>query len=236
MATLSQLRAEIKKEASSTRAKNLSWFFKTGKGEYAEGDIFIGLSVPQSRVLAKKFGDISFAEKVQLLKSNIHEERMIALLMLIKDFEKGTREVKKEIFNLYIHSTQYINNWDLVDLSAKRIIGPMLFPAKNNTLLTKFARSKNLWERRIAALSTFYYIGKNEFEEPLRIAKILLNDGHDLIQKAVGWMIREIGNRSLKTEIEFLLKNYKTMPRTALRYAIEKFPESLRKKYLKGKA
>lgn len=231
---LKSLRQEIKKEASSSRAKNLSRFFKTGKGEYAEGDIFIGLSLPQIRELAKKFQTLSFAEKITLLQSKIHEERMLALIMLVRDFEKGDASEKNKIYSLYLKSTKYINNWDLVDLSAYRIVGPTLFPKKNVALLSKLAHSKNLWKRRIAVLTTFYYIKKGEYSEPLRIGKILLYDTHDLIHKAVGWMLREVGNKSPETEKQFLEKHYKKMPRTALRYAIEKFPKAERMRYLQG--
>jgi 3-methyladenine DNA glycosylase AlkD len=234
MKNLALLRAEIKKAASRTRAKNLSWFFKTGPGEYGEGDVFIGLSVPQCRALAKKFSDISFSEKQKLLGSKVHEERMIALLMFLREFEKGDDLTKKKVFKTYLGSTKYINNWDLVDLTAPRIVGITLCPQKNCSLLTRLANSKSLWERRISVLATFWYIKNNEFSEPLRIAKILLYDTQDLIQKAVGWMLREVGNKSLKTEKDFLKKYYKTMPRTALRYAIEKFPKSERVKYLQG--
>lgn len=235
MQTLFNLRKEIQKEASSTRAKNLSRFFKTGKGDYGEGDIFVGLSMPQCRKIVKEFFNISLQEKKELIKSKIHEERMIGLLMLVRALEKGDEKTKQEVFRLYIKSTKYINNWDLVDLTAPRIVGAFLYPSKNDSLLTQFAKSKNLWEKRIAVLATFWYIKNEEFSEPLRIAKILLYDTHDLIHKAVGWMLREVGNKSLKTEKDFLKARYKTMPRTALRYAIEKLPKSERMKYLQGK-
>ncbi len=234
MQTLASLRKEIKKEASSSRAKNLSRFFKTGKGEYAEGDIFVGLSLPQIRELAKKFQALSLNEKTQLLHSKIHEERMLSLIMMVHDFEKGDEKTKNTIYSLYLKSTKYINNWDLVDLTAHRIVGPMLFPKTNVDVLTKLAHSKSLWERRISVLATFWYIKNQEFSEPLRIARILLYDTHDLIHKAVGWMLREVGNKSPETEKAFLKKYYQKMPRTALRYAIEKFPKSERMQYLKG--
>lgn len=234
MLNLASLRKEIQKEAVSLRAKNLSRFFKTGKGDYGEGDIFVGLSMPQCRKIVKEFFDISLQEKKELVKSKIHEERMIGLLMLVRAFEKGDEKDKQEVFRLYAKSTKYINNWDLVDLTAPRIVGAFLYPSKNDSLLTKFATSKNLWEKRIAVLATFWYIKNEEFSEPLRIAKILLYDTHDLIHKAVGWMLREVGNKSLKTEKDFLKKYYKSMPRTALRYAIEKFSASERSRYLKG--
>ncbi len=232
--TLSLLRKQIQKEASSERAKNLSWFFKTGPGGYAEGDIFVGISVPQARQLAKKFRDIPFQEKKKLLQSKIHEERMIAVLMFLADFAKADDSLRKKIFRLYIQSTPYINNWDLIDISAGKIVGSTFFPQINVPLLTKFAQSKSLWKKRIAMLATSYYIARQEFSEPLRIATLLLHDDHDLIQKAVGWMLREVGNKSPETEKKFLKTVYTTMPRTALRYAIEKFPQAERVKYLKG--
>ncbi len=244
----------LKAIADPQKATLLQRFFKTGKGEYAEGDIFIGVVVSQSRKIAKQFVDLSFEEITKLLTSPIHEERLTALFILIAQFEKGDEKRKKEIFDLYLSHTTYINNWDLVDLSAPHIVGEYLFchpefisGSKNKKMLnqvqhdsieilTTLAKSKNLWERRIAILATFFYIKEKKSEPAFTIAKILLNDSHDLIHKAVGWMLREMGKRiSQETEESFLKKYYKEMPRTMLRYAIERFPEKRRKLYLEGK-
>lgn len=228
------LRKKIKSLANPEIAKTLQWFFKTGKGEYGEGDIFIGLKVPTLRKIAREFGDLNFTELKILLGSEVHEERLISLLILVDKFEKGDEKERSQIFSFYIKNRKGINNWDLVDLSAPKIIGKHL--RKNDRrLLFRFAVSNNLWERRIAVLSTFEFIRNDDFETTLEISEILLDDKHDLIHKAVGWMLREIGKRDLTKEENFLKQHYKTMPRTMLRYAIEKFPESKRKKYIQGK-
>lgn len=228
------LRKKIKSLANPEIAKTLQWFFKTGKGEYGEGDIFIGLKVPTLRKIAREFGDLNFTELKILLGSEVHEERLISLLILVDKFEKGDEKERRQIFSFYIKNRKGINNWDLVDLSAPKIIGKHL--RKNDRrLLFRFAVSNNLWERRIAVLSTFEFIRNDDFETTLEISEILLDDKHDLIHKAVGWMLREIGKRDLTKEENFLKQHYKTMPRTMLRYAIEKFPESKRKKYIQGK-
>lgn len=204
-------------------------FFKTGKGGYAEGDIFLGVVVPETRKLVKKYKNIALKDAVKLLRSKIHEERLAALLILVDKFQ--TDQGKEEIYNLYLKNTKHINNWDLVDLSAGQIVGDYLF-VKPKTILFKLARSKNFWERRIAIMATFNFIKKNQFKETLKIAEMLLIDTHDLIHKAVGWMLREVGKRNLKVEDDFLKKHYQKMPRTMLRYAIEKFPEKKRGRYL----
>lgn len=229
---IEELRLELKKLENFKKAKFLSRFFKTGKGEYAEGDIFLGLAVPESRKIAIKYKDLSFDELKQLLRSKYHEERLIALLILVHNFDKGSYKEKERIAKYYLQNTKYINNWDLVDLSADKIVGEFLLD-NNRSILISLAKSKNLWERRIAMIATYAFI-KNGIHEPtFEIAKILLSDKHDLIHKAVGWMLREVGKRcSEKAEIEFLNTYYKTMPRTMLRYAIERFPEEKRKKYL----
>jgi 3-methyladenine DNA glycosylase AlkD len=208
-------------------------FFKTGKGEYAEGDIFIGLTVPNTRKIAIKYKDLPLKTVEELMKSKIHEERLCALLILVHIF-KTNPEKREEIYNFYLKNTKYINNWDLVDLSAPNIPGNYLFD-KDKSILYKLVKSQNLWERRISILSTFAFIKNNEFTDSLKLAEILLHDKHDLIHKAVGWMLREIGKRDLKVLETFLQKHYKYMPRTMLRYSIEKFPENKRKKYLLGK-
>lgn len=232
--SLDELRQSVNKLANPAQAKILSRFFKTGKGEYGEGDEFLGIKVPISRKTAKQFYALSLDEIQELINSKIHEERLIALFILTEQFRKGDEAKKRSIFHFYLKNTKQVNNWDLVDLSAERIIGSYLFD-KDKNILFKLARSKNLWERRIAIMSTFHFIKIGSYDTTLSIADMLLKDEHDLIHKAVGWMLREIGNRDLKTEETYLKKHYKIMPRTMLRYAIEKFPERKRQAYLKGK-
>jgi len=233
-ATAEKVRKELRKYANKKTAKALQWFFKTGPGEYAEGDKFIGVKVPHIRSVVKKFKDISLKDAVQLLKSGIHEERMFALLTLVSKFNKANEDEKKKIFTIYLKNSRFINNWDLVDLSAPNIIGAYIMN-KDKNILYRLARSKTLWERRIAVLGTFYFIKYGQFDDSLKTARMLLNDKEDLIHKAVGWMLREIGKRALAAEEKFLRQYYKKMPRTMLRYAIEKFPEPKRKEYLLGK-
>jgi len=229
-----ELKKELKIIANPKKAKLLSGYFKTGKGEYGEGDVFLGITVPLSRQLARKYKDLNFSEITELLQSKFHEERLIALLILVHNFSLKNAKNKKEIYEFYLKNTSHINNWDLVDLSSHEIVGGYLLD-KNAEILMKLAKSKNIWERRIAVISTFEFIRNNRFEESLKLAEMLLQDEHDLMHKAVGWMLREIGKRELETEIKFLDKHCKEMPRTMLRYAIEKFPEKIRKAYLKGK-
>jgi len=230
---LNSIKKDLQAESDPLKKKGLSRFFKTGKGEYGEGDIFLGVTVPKIRRVAKKYKDVSLDEIRTLLRSLIHEERLTALLILVENFRKADETEKTEIFNLYLKNTKYINNWDLVDLSASRIVGEYLKDKPVDILYT-LAKSKSLWERRIAIISTFQFIWEGRFAETLKISKILLTDRHDLIHKAVGWMLREVGKRSFKTEEGFLKKHYKKMPRTMLRYSIEKFPEKLRLRYLTG--
>jgi 3-methyladenine DNA glycosylase AlkD len=236
--TLKEVKKELLSQKSPKMAKLLMGFFKTGKGEYGEGDVFYGIKVPKTRIVAKKYAkSMTLLEIEELLHSKIHEERLCALLILIQKYENKeiTQNEKKEIFDLYLSNTKYINNWDLVDLSAPRISGKYIFENPNEKkVLKKLAKSNLLWDKRIAILSTFYFISKNEFSESLKLAETLLLEEHDLMHKAIGWMLREIGKRDLKTEEDFLKKYYKKMPRTMLRYAIEKFPEEKRQKYLKG--
>jgi len=208
-------------------------FFKTGPGEYGEGDIFLGIKVPVLRNLAKEYFDLSLKNVNTILESKFHEERLLALFIMVDQFSRGDRKKKKSIYELYLKNTGFINNWDLVDSSAHYIVGPYLM-AKSKALLYDMARSDLLWERRIAIMSTFHYIKNDKFNDTLKIAARLLSDEEDLIHKAVGWMLREIGKRHLPSEETFLKKHYQKMPRTMLRYAIEKFPESKRQRYLKG--
>ena len=232
--SLSEIKKEIKKQANPKQAVILQRFFKTGKGEYGEGDIFYGIKVPVQRRIAKQFKDLAFEDLKVLIHSKVHEERLIAAFILVDQFKKGDEKKKKAVFDFYLKNREGINNWDLVDLSAPKIVGEYLLD-KEKDLLYKLARSKDLWEKRIAILSTQTFIRNHFFEDTLNISEILLNDKHDLIHKAVGWMLREVGNRNMQTEEEFLRKHYKTMPRTMLRYAIEKFPEKKRKDYLEGR-
>jgi len=231
---LSELRKKIKTLASADIAKTMQWFFKTGKGEYAEGDVFVGLKVPTQRIIAKEFRDLNLSDLKVLLSSKVHEERLISLFILVNKFEKGDEKEKDEVFSFYLKNMKGVNNWDLVDLSAPKIVGKYLLD-RDKSFLFELALSENLWERRIAILSTQEFIRNNKFDTTLKIAKILSQDKQDLIHKAVGWMLREIGKRDLITEEKFLKPYYKKMPRTMLRYAIEKFPETKRKKYLQSK-
>ena len=238
--------------ANPHKALILQRFFKTGKGEYGEGDVFLGLTVPQVRSIARQFKDLSLKEIKQLLHSKIHEERLLALAIMVNRFKKADEKIQKEIFDVYLANTKWINNWDLVDSSAEYVVGGYLLktisftPSPPNPLsgrggnngfeiLTKLAKSKLVWDRRIAMMATFHFIKNKKYEETFWIAKLLLHDEHDLIHKAVGWMLREVGKRiSEEVEERFLKMYYKEMPRTILRYAIERFDEKKRRKYLAG--
>jgi 3-methyladenine DNA glycosylase AlkD len=228
---LDQLKRDLAQLQDSERAKNLSWFFKTGKNQYGEGDIFLGIPVPEQRKVAKNYVDLSLEELQELLDSKIHEHRFTSLVILISKYQKAKESGKKEIFDFYLRNTKNVNNWDLVDLSAPRIFGDYLLH-RERSILYKLAKSDCLWERRISILSTFKFIDNNNFEDALNISELLLNDEHDLIHKAVGWALREIGKKDQNVEEQFLAKHYLHMPRTMLRYAIEKFDEQKRKKYL----
>ena len=227
------IKRNLEEKSNPEKAKILQRFFKTGKGQYGEGDIFIGVTVPEIRKTANEYKNLKFAEIQKLLNSKIHEHRVAGLIILVKQFKKGSEQEKCKVFDFYIKNFKCVNNWDLVDLSSHHIIGIYLLDHPEKTsLLYKWATSKNLWERRIAIISTFEFIRKNKFEESLKLAEILLNDKHDLIHKAVGWMLREIGKRDQQAEEMFLEKYYKKMPRTMLRYAIEKFAPEKRKYYM----
>ena len=227
---IEKFKAELEGHADSEKAKASQKFFKTGKGEYGKGDIFLGVIVPKQRAVAKKY-DLSLEDLQELLDSKIHEHRLSSLFILIDKYKKS--EDKKKIFDFYLKNSKKINNWDLVDCSAHKIVGDYLID-KNKNILYELANSSDLWEKRIAVISTFAFIRENEFKESLAISKILLNDEHDLIHKAVGWMLREIGKKNEKVLEDFLKKHYKKMPRTMLRYSIECFPEEKRKGYLGG--
>ena len=228
--SIQELKKDLKKLSNPEKAKLLQRFFKTGKGDYGEGDIFLGIMVPEQRKIANKYKDITLIKIQNLLNSKIHEYRLISLFILISKYQKSGN--KKEIVNFYLKNTSNINNWDLIDLSAPKIIGNYLLD-KDRSLLYKLAKSKSLWEKRISILATAEFIRNNQFKDTLKISEILLNDKHDLIHKGVGWMLREVGKRDQKIEEEFLKKHYKKMPRTMLRYAIEKFSDEKRKSYLR---
>lgn len=229
-----QIIRKLKELGDKDIARHSQRFFKTDKGEYGEGDIFLGLRVPVLRKCVKTFKETSLDDTLHILKSPFHEARLFALLMLVdKYYSAKTDKEKEEIYQGYLDSTGYINNWDLVDSSAHYIVGDYLF-LRSKKPLYRMAHSKDIWERRISIMSTFYFIKKDVFDDTLAITKLLLEDTEDLIHKAVGWMLREVGNRDRKAEEKFLKKYYNVMLRTMLRYAIEKFPEKDRQAYLKG--
>lgn len=232
-ATLGSLRRELRAAADPDDAVNLQRFFKTGKGQYGEGDRFLGVRVPVLRRLSRGYRDLPAADAITLLRSRWHEERLLGLLLLVSRYRRGAAAERQAIFDLYLGHTGHVNNWDLVDASAAYIVGPHVEPG-DASVLDGLARSASLWERRIAILATFHWIKRDEFRPALRVATILVGDRHDLIHKAVGWMLREIGQRDRATEVAFLRDHYTTMPRTMLRYAIEHFPERERRRYLNG--
>lgn len=234
MSNINNLKRDLRSLANFDKANNLQFFLKTKKGEYGEGDIFLGIIVPNTRKVAKKYRDLKLLEVKKILYSKIHEERLCALFILVDNFENGNDVGKTKVFDFYIKNAKQANNWDLVDLSAPKIVGQYLLD-KPKDILYKFAVSKNLWEKRISIVSTYTFIKNHKYEDTFRIAEVLMDDEHDLIHKAVGWMLREVGKKSLKDEEKFLKKYYKKMPRTMLRYAIEKFREGKRVAYLKGK-
>lgn len=232
---LKMLHRDVQNEKNSKKAQILSRFFKTGKGEYGEGDQFVGITVPQCRTIAKKYKDLSIPDLSTLIKSPIHEERLIALLIAVSNYKGAKDEKKKQLFHWYQNHLKWINNWDLVDLSAPSIMGAYL-DNKDISVLIHLAHSSLLWERRIAVISTFYFIKKGRFKEILLITDILLQDKHDLIHKAVGWMLREVGKRcSQKVLEQYLESNSAKMPRTMLRYAIEKLSTEKKKKFMNKK-
>lgn len=224
---------EIGSFRNKKKAKLLAGFFKTQKGEYGEGDIFWGLTVPISRKIAKKYKDIREKEIRKLLQHKVHEVRLIGILILVCKYQKEGEKEKEKIVKFYLENTKHINNWDLVDLSAPKILGESLFNKKDRKILLKLTKSKNLWEQRIAIVSTFSFIRRGETKWTFKIAKMFLNHKHDLIHKATGWMLREAGKKDAEILRKFLDAHIFTMPRTMLRYAIEKFPENIRLAYLK---
>lgn len=231
--------AEIEKHIISLGDREykerIEGYFKTGPGEYGEGDIFIGIRMPALRKEIKQFRDISPLLMAELLRSCYHEVRMFALLLMVHRFKSknSAESEQEEIYNHYMENISFVNNWDLVDSSAHHILGPWL-ETRDHALLFELAHSESLWKRRIAVIATFHFINSGEYDDSFRLALLLIRDPEDLIQKAVGWMLREIGNRSREEEERFLRRHYRNMPRTMLRYAIEKFPENIRRAYLAG--
>lgn len=224
---------ELRRLADPVAAVQQARFFKTGPGEYGEGDQFLGIRVPVLRQLAKRFNVLPLSETFQLLQSPLHEARLLALLLLIRQFQTGDGPVRNKIYNGYLSRTRYINNWDLVDVSADKIVGDWLYHhLRERAVLTQLVRSRALWRRRIGMMATFYFIREGEFGPSLRLAGLLRDDPHDLIHKAVGWMLREIGKRDIDVERDFLDRHAHRMPRTMLRYALEKFPPRLRRYYM----
>jgi 3-methyladenine DNA glycosylase AlkD len=236
MNMLDLLQEDVQKASNPKKAAFVSGYFKTKEGEYGYGDVFLGLTVPQCRIIAKRYNNLPFGNLKTLLHSKYHEERLIALLILVEQFFHVDQKAKNKIYTFYLSHTKYINNWDLVDLSADKIVGQYLIEnSENKNILQRLAKSEMVWERRIAMIACYQFIKNGKSSEALEIADILLYDKHDLIQKAVGWMLREIGKRCGEdSEETFLKTRYKTMPRTTLRYAIEKFTEEKRKNYLQG--
>ena len=252
---LNQLKADFQKLKNPKQAEVLQRFFKTGPGEYGEGDVFLGVKVPEQRKIARQYQDLALKDLQKLLASGIHEYRLTALFVLVLQYQKAGKKAARDqaakmadaqaakaeqikIVNFYLKNARYVNNWDLVDSSAPYILGDAWLEEARRGLpamhaLYRLARSRDLWEKRIAMLATYGFIRQGEFKDALRVAEILLPDEHDLIHKAVGWMLREIGNRDLKTEEDFLRRHAAKMPRTMLRYAIEKFPEGKRREYLR---
>ena len=231
MGYIKKIEKDLQRLKTPKKAKVLARFFKTGKGEYGEGQIFLGVKTADKRKLAKKYRELTLKELQSLLDSKIHDYRFVALVILDLKFQKASEEIRKTIAEFYLKNTKNINNWDLVDISAPKILGPY-FLDKDRSILYKLAKSKNLWEKRIAILSTLAFIRGKQFSDTLKIAKILLHDKHDLIHKAVGWMLREVGKKDQAVEEKFLKKHYKIMPRTTLRYAIERFDKKRRDFYL----
>lgn len=231
MQTANSVARDLKRLGMSAKAKASAWFFKTGKGQYGFGDIFYGVTVPEQRKIAKHYAELSAGEIIKLFRSKVHECRLTALFILVNQYKRGDAKKRLQIVQLYLAHRKYVNNWDLVDSSAPYILGDH-FLGKNKKILYKLALSKNLWDKRIAIISTLAFIRADKYKDTIKISKLLLADEHDLIHKAVGWMLREVGNRSMKIETRFLDKYATVMPRTMLRYAIEKFPEVKRKHYL----
>ena len=231
---LEPLRAQLQMMADPLVAEHSQRFFKTGPGQYGEGDIFLGIRVPVLRRVAREYRELDLDQVEELLQSSLHEHRQIALFILVDQFKRGVRSHRHKVHALYSRNIVHVNNWDLVDPSAEHIVGAWLND-QSRSLLYRMARAQSLWERRIAVMATFHYIKQGHFTDTLRICQLLLNDREDLIHKASGWMLREVAKRDPATAEAFLGAHYHAMPRTMLRYAIEKFPEDKRQAYLKGR-
>lgn len=232
--TLHAVKKALKQKACAHKAASLKRFFKTGPGQYSEHDIFIGVMAPELKKLSKTFIHLCLPDIEILLSSAIHEERLLALFILTAQYTGGNDLEKKRIYRCYVKNLRFINNWDLIDSTAGHIVGAYLFTRKR-TVLFNWACSDNFWIRRLAMVACLHFIKKQDYADALRISDLLLQDPEDLVQKAVGWMLREIGKRSLQTEMDFLQPRYMKMPRTMLRYAIEKFPKKKRNAYLAGR-
>ena len=227
------IRKHLRALGDAEIARHSQGFFKTGKGEYGEGDRFLGIRVPVLRQQVRQFRDIAPEDALQLLASEYHEERLFALLLWIDQFKRGSKTQRRWIYQHYLANTRYINNWDLVDSTADKIVGIWL-QQRSRKPLYRLARSRSLWERRIAIMATFHLIRQHDFKDTLALCELLLNDEEDLIHKAAGWMLREIGKRDVTVEMAFLDRHYAVMPRTMLRYAIERLPAAERRAYLTG--
>jgi 3-methyladenine DNA glycosylase AlkD len=232
---LATIRRELNGLADPDTAASLQRFFKTGPGEYGEGDRFLGIRVPQLRALVRPSRNLPVQAALELLRSSWHEERLLALFLLVDRCRRGGSAEREEIYLEYLANTRHINSWDLVDASAEHIVGAHLHPDQLG-ILEELARSGSVWERRIAIMATFYWIKREQFRPALHVVTLLVNDDHDLIHKAAGWMLREIGKRDRPTEEQFLRVHYRRMPRTMLRYALEHFPADQRRAYLRGEA
>jgi len=230
---LAEVRRTARRIATARRARANAWFFKTGPGEYGEGDRFLGLSVPNIRSLARQFNRLAEADLLRLLKSPWHEERLLALVMLVHRAERSDRVERSRLCAVYLRHSRYVNNWDLVNSSARQIVGPLLPPTGVPAFLKRLARSRVIWDRRIALLATFHLIGQRQYVPSLALARLLLDDRHDLMHKALGWMLREIWKRDPRVAERFLRAHLHRLSRTALRYAIERMPERRRLTYLR---
>lgn len=231
MLTVISVQRDLKRLSSPAQAKASAWFFKTGKGEYGYGDKFLGVTVPEQRRITKKYRDLPLVDVLKLLRSKYHEHRLTAVLILGDQFRRADLNGRKQIVRAYLKSTKYVNNWDIVDSSAPQILGAYLLD-KPRAVLYRLVKSKNPWERRIAILATQTFIRHGQFDDTLQLATTLLRDQHDLLHKAVGWMLREVGDRYRAIEERFLKKHATSMPRTMLRYAIEKFPSAMKERYM----
>ena len=231
--TVRAVRQALRTYADPKKAEILQKFFKTGKGDYAEGDRFIGVVVPHIRKIVNQFETLSLEKVLLLLASKIHEERLLALLILVRQYQGGPASTQKHIVNAYLANLKFVNNWDLVDSSAPHILGAYLFGEKRGTLY-RLSSSPRLWDRRVAVLATFHFIKQGDYMDTLTLARRLLQDQEDLIQKAVGWMLREVGKQDERVLEKFLKIHASQMPRTMLRYAVERLPDSRRRFYVKG--